>query len=266
MKKLIYIILLSIIITSCEKEIDFQYRSIDKLYVIEGLLSNETIKVAITKTQDMGNVVGVNEFIDGVVVSILSDDGNFETLQYEDGYYISPSGFTGEVGKSYTLSVSIDDDVFVSQSTMNKQTQIDSIHFRWMNILGERLLICVLEIPDIPEEENYYCYYMYRNGERYRWSLLSDKGSENTVIKEYITCMLENGEMHEEDTLKDGDEITIEVRTIDRRTFDYLYSLMLSNRTSSNPLKNFSGECLGYFSAHSVVRKSTIFYFNDINQ
>ena len=260
MKKYAYtLILIAFAISGCKKEIDFEYNSIDKLYIIEGRLSNETTEVLITRTQDMTDSVS-RAGLGNALVTVSSDNGTVDTLQYDgDGYFRSPSGFTGEAGRNYTLSVSIDDQQFVSQSMMNKQTDIVSADFQWMQILDQRLLMCILIFNDIPDEENYYCYYMNRNGERYRWGLLDDRGNRET-IEEYIVCMMENNELEdEENILNEGDEITIEVHTIDRRAFDYLYSLMLSNRASSNPIKNFSGGGLGYFSAYSVARYASTF-------
>lgn len=79
-----------------------------------------------------------------------------------------------------------------------------------------------------------------------------------------IACMdedtvEENKEEDYDDILYEGDRITIEIQTIDRRTYDYLYSLGLSERTSANPIANFTGGCLGYFSAYSAVRIEDVF-------
>ncbi|MDL2315369.1 DUF4249 domain-containing protein, partial [Bacteroidales bacterium OttesenSCG-928-C19] len=244
MQKYITLFLLLITFSGCEKEIDFKYNSIDKLYIIEGRLNNETTEVIITQTQDMDEIIG-SSGLDNAIVTITSDNGITETLQYEDdGYYRSPSEFTGNPGGIYTLSVSIDNELFSSRSTMNKQTQIDTVYFQWLKIVKERMMMCVVEIQDIPDEDNYYCYYMYRNGEKYTWGLLNDRGNDGKVMEEYIFCMWEENENDDEYILHEGDEISIEIHTIDQRAFDYLYSLMLSNRTSSNPISNFKGNCL----------------------
>ncbi|MGX8696700.1 MAG: hypothetical protein ACSW8D_09965, partial [Prevotella sp.] len=52
--------------------------------------------------------------------------------------------------------------------------------------------------------------------------------------------------------LFEGDLMRLEVRSIDRPVYDYLYSLQLMNNTGTNPIANFSDGLLGYFSAYQV--------------
>ena len=46
-------VLLAIIITGCEKEIDMDYRTVEPQVVIEGCVTNEAASVLITTTRDM---------------------------------------------------------------------------------------------------------------------------------------------------------------------------------------------------------------------
>jgi hypothetical protein len=58
----------------------------------------------------------------------------------------------------------------------------------------------------------------------------------------------------DEDGLKDGDVMRMEVRSIDRASYDYLYSMQVMDNAGTNPIANFNGGLLGYFSAYSYVR------------
>lgn len=270
MKKNLSIILLSLaLFTSCEKEIDLGYRSIEKLYVVEGHLTNEKTEVLITYTRDMEDSIK-GHGIGGALVKVSGDDGSAEVLEYgEDGYYRSPSGLIGNPGTTYTMDVQVGDEEFTSHSTMYGQAKIESMTFQWQKFIDNRILFCVLEIQDIPDEENYYCYRMYRNGKIYRWNIFQDKGNEDQVIQKNVFCMDEetakdNKREDWDDILYEDDEITMEVQTIDRRTYDYLYSLGLSEHTSSNPIDNFTGGCLGYFAAYSSTSRHTVFQYDEI--
>ena len=253
------LLLLFLLLTGCEKEIKLDYNSIEKLPVIEGRLTNETTEISITYTRDMEDPVK-GTGTDGAVVIISDGNGINETLIYGDnGYYYSPSGLTGQPGSTYTLSVTLNGQEYISYSTMQNQALIKSTKFEWVNFMNARVLMYAVEVEDIIGEENYYYYNMYRNGENYMWDVFSDKRYTDDVIVFDIYCMIENisGDNMDEDPdeiLYDGDIITLEVKTIDKRTYDYLYSLLMSDRTSTNPIDNFTGGCLGYFSAHSVVR------------
>lgn len=75
-------VLLTIIVTGCEKEIDMDYRTVEPQVVIEGCVTNETVSVLITATRDMKDSVKVCGKDDATV--ILSDGKGFsEQLLYE---------------------------------------------------------------------------------------------------------------------------------------------------------------------------------------
>lgn len=257
-------VLLAIIITGCEKEIDMGYRTVEPQVVIEGCVTNEAASVLITTTRDMEDSVKVHGR-NGATVIIADDKGFSEQLVYEaDGRYRSPSRLTGTPGTTYTLTVETDGKTYTSSSVMQRQAVIQSTAFRWEKFMNSRMLYYEVEVEDIKGEENYYCYHMYRNGKPYRWYVFTDKGDVDGSIFVDIACMdedtaEENKEEDRNDILYEGDRITIEIQTIDRRTYDYLYSLGLSERTSANPIANFSGGCLGYFSAYSTVKEEDVF-------
>ena len=64
----------------------------------------------------------------------------------------------------------------------------------------------------------------------------------------------------------EGDKLRVELRTIDQRAYDYLYSMQIMDNTSTNPIRNFTGGCLGYFSAYSQVVVNCIFHAADVEE
>jgi hypothetical protein len=257
------------LLTACEKEIDIKYHSIEPLYVIEGRITNETTEVFITQTRDIENKVKGNG-IKNASVTITANDGPAEELHYQaDGYYRSQSGLTGEVGKTYSLSVVIGDNEFTSRSGMNGEVKIDRTYFYWMEALGNDYLFFRIRFEDRKGEENYYSYRMYRNGKIYAWKAGRDKGNDGEIIEESFLCMTEkttqgNKPEDRDKILYEGDVIELEIQTIDLRTYDYLNSLAMSEDASANPVSNFTNGGLGYFSAYSAIRERVVFSYADI--
>lgn len=239
---------------SCEKEIDLDYRTVDPLYVIQGKLTGEMAEVLITQTRNMDDPEP-GTGLAGAVVSITGDDGTSGMLEYDDsdGYYRPLSGFTGKPGRTYTLHVSIGDGNFSSKSTLHGAAGLGDVAFHHLNLFGEKILFFKFEVLDIPGESNFYCYRMYRNDELYKWGLFDDKGDEDGTMEMLVLCNEEDSDDGWKNEWNTGDIVAIEVQTIDRKVYDYLYSVRLSDRTSSNPIDHFTGGCLGYFSAHSLV-------------
>ena len=267
MKYLYYIAALCLL-CSCEEEIQLDYRSIDPLYVIEGRISNEGSEVVITETRDIDDP----ELKDGIEVQsvmLSSDTGIKETLVYgKDGIYRSHS-FVGTPDETYTLTVVIDGECYISSSTMPRFTEIVSTCMRWKEMMGNDMLHLIVDVSDKADDINYYYYRILRNGKLFKWNVVRDLDSSNNTIQFDISCMSrdkaeKNAPDDYDSILFEGDDITIEVRAIDMKTYDYLFSAKLSGQNHSNPIYDFDGEVLGYFSAYTTASKTFIFHYSDI--
>ncbi|MCC8034347.1 MAG: DUF4249 domain-containing protein [Rikenellaceae bacterium] len=254
--------------TSCEKEIEINYRSVEPLYVVEGRVTNETAEVLVTLTRDMddGSLPAAQN--DAEIILTSSDGSNHRLVYGPDGYYRA-AGLTGTVGENYTLSVWVGGGNFYSESTMHDGAGIDDLYFQWLKVMGQKFVILTFSFRDIPDQENYYCYRVWRNGKNYRWNVLHDRGNDGREITLDIVCMTEkmadeNKKDDWDDILYEGDQIEIELQSIDRRTYDYLFSLGLGGSANTNPIDNFTGGCLGYFAAYSTCRSATVFSWSDI--
>jgi len=60
--------------------------------------------------------------------------------------------------------------------------------------------------------------------------------------------------------LMDGDTLRMELMTIDRDCWRYFQSLAASDRTTTNPLTNISGDGLGIFMAANITRPDTLVF------
>ncbi len=268
MKKTPTFIALILLLTGCEKEIGIDYRTVDPLYVVEGRVTNEGTEVLLTLTRDMddgGEPVPQRN----AVVTVTAGDGTIYPLSAdEDGCYRA-GGLTGTVGTDYALTVSVGEHRFASESRMHGAVPIGEYYFQWLRVMGQRFLILTFSFDDLPDQENYYCYRITRNGENYRWYVLHDRGNDGKTITVDVVCMTEkmaeeNKEEDRDDILYEGDRIEVELQSIDKRAYDYLFSVGLGESTATNPIANFEGGCLGYFAAYSVTRVESVFSYENI--
>ena len=263
---------LSHLLTSCEKEIDIDYHQVAQLYVAEGLVTqdgstnrtNRPTYVRLTTTQDMTDNVSNSHNLTGATIVLTEDGFVLDTLRYwRNGYYISD--YQGYEGSHYTLDIYIDGNHFQSSSVMQAAPQLSSFRFVWKDVLTERMLFADLKLEDIKGQNNYYFMHMYRNGVGYRWAVMDDSHNPGGELQQLFSCTTErNLDKNDDDGLKDGDAIHVEIRSIDRRTYDYFYSMQVMQNSGTNPVQNFTGGCLGYFSAYNEYVYYQDFYYSDV--
>ena len=261
-----------LLLLSCEKEIDIDYHQVAQLYVAEGLVTqdgttNRTNKpsyVRLTTTQEMTDNVTNNHNLMGATV-VLSENGYvIDTLRYwRNGYYVSDC--QGFEGCSYTLDVYLNGNHFQSTSVMQSAPQFSSFRFVWKDVLTEKMLFADLKINDIKGQNNYYFMHISRNGIGYRWAVMDDSHNPGSELQQLFSCTTErNLDKNDDDGLQDGDLIHVEIRSIDRRTYDYFYSMQVMQNSGTNPVENYTGGCLGYFSACNIITYDTTFRRSEV--
>ncbi len=273
-KTIIFLLALAaLVVSSCSKEIDLGYRSVDKVTVIEGFVTNEGVSVVITTTRDITDTTHYS-CVDDAFVILSDSNGWSEELVYSqaDSAYVSPSEAKGVPGITYTLSVTREGQTFTSQALMHEGAEITEGRFCYYKVLFLKQLLFSAKVQDIADEDNFYHYIFYRaNGERYTESVMTDKKVPGGELDFNIMCVDEEStmsdwdmDMVEERFVSEGDEFTLEMRSIDEQAYNYLYSLGMSGMTSSNPIANFTGGALGYFSAHSITRLDVVYHQSEV--
>ena len=246
---LLFFCLNIVLLSSCEKDIEIDYHQVPSLYVVEASVSNTNMEARISRTQNMDNNSSKSD-INNAVVVITGDDGSNNQLKYlSNGRYYSSS--RGVPGVTYTITVDIDGEHFTSTSTMQNKPTINSFRVIRKKIATEWFQIGELKFQDLPNEDNWYFMHIYHNDLGYRWAVLDDRNDPNQERQQLFTFFRE-GEGGS-DVLRDGDDLRIELYTIDQRAYDYLFSMQMMENTGTNPIPNFSGGCLGFFSAHWLV-------------
>ena len=253
-------ILLTTLFISCKKDIEIDYHQVNPLYVVEASVSNDGMKARISMTNDMDDNTTTSN-INGATVVVTGSDGTSVTLPYvTDGTY--RSSVKGTPGVTYTIDIDIDGHHFTSSSTMQKMPKINQFQFIWKSVMKERFQMGELLFQDIANEDNWYFVHLYRNNKGFRWAVKRDEVDPNKELQQLFSFAREGS--NDDDLLVEGDRMHLELRSIDQKTYDYLYSMQMMDNTGTNPLQNFTGGCLGYFSAFSQVTYDCVFHTADV--
>ena len=249
-------------LVGCEKEIDVDYRSVEPIYVLEASVSNDGMTARVSLTQDMDDNHTTSDITDANIIVTGSDGSETRLVHKKNGNYQATA--KGQVGVTYQIDVEVDGHHFTSTSTMQPMPKINKFHFIWKKIMGERFLVGELLFQDIPNEDNWYFSHIYRNKLGFRWAVKRDDQNPNKELQQLYSIAREGS--NDKDLLREGDQLRLELRAIDQRAYDYLYSMQIMDNTNTNPIPNFTGGCLGYFSASSQVTINYVYHEADVDE
>jgi len=243
---------------SCTKEIEIDYRDVEPVPVIEGLLSVDKAEVKITKTRNMDDSTKMSGIkVDNV--KIVLPDGGEKVLEFQsDGCYRLSENVDLQDGKTYTLIVKIDGVEYVGKSTLQPKIEITEPQFVWAELM-DWMQVLEFETLNVPEGAEVYGWArIHRNGKIYFSDCGCCKSNSPFDIGLYYDSDMENDD---EMILYDGDTLSLEFRTIDEKVFTYLYEY---NSTRVNPKQFFTPSvegkvCMGYFAVYNSVKYETIY-------
>ena len=247
---------------ACKKVIDIKVKDSDTRYVIEGIITNEpgSAKVLLSRTNPF---YADNNFpsVTGAVVKI-GDNGTEHTLvETAPGVYQNNS-LTGVPGHQFQLSVSVGGQSFTAGCTMPQPVVLDTLYVA-PGTFGQ-FRFATIAYTDPAGINNGYRFVQYVNGAkdpRIFWE------NDEFTDGEKVETQLDTGVDKKDDprNINSGDVVTIEMQTIDEVIYKYWYSLRTGGGDGTgnviapaNPLSNINGGALGYFSAHTVNRRSVI--------
>lgn len=112
------IALFIISLSSCEKEIDVDLRTVPPQIVIEGIVKQDQLAtVRVSHTLDFGNNNGYPN-LSGAVVTISDDQGNLEVLKQGANGWYTAENIKGVIGHKYNMSVIYEGQEYTSTSQM----------------------------------------------------------------------------------------------------------------------------------------------------
>lgn len=254
---------MAVSVAGCEKELDFKYHDIEALTVIEGTLTESGADVTIRLTTPMDEPMDRTCLTDAqVTLRDLSTDESTVLTADDRGHYRSEG--PGVPGHDYSLTVSRDGKEYTSASLMRRAPKIEGLDFKWISMPYDDVAALQVAFADCDPTAYGDCYWIriYRNGEFYKWSTISDDRSVDGILYDTVnTTRKDESAEDEDDLLVDGDEVRVTVAHVSKAFYDYLNAIS----SDSNGPRMFEGDmCLGYFLAAGVAESAIVFHSDRI--
>lgn len=266
MKKIFLIIAALIITVSCEKEIDLDLENESGNVVIEGNITDKAGPYIIRITKSV-SFTSANEYpaVESAQVILSDNAGHSEILQYVGGGNYQASTFTGQPGRTYTLTVKAEGKEYVAQSTMPQPVAFEGLQQDSFVVTGETSYTLLPVFTDPPALGNRYLFsFTVNNNPKKFFSEFSD--NVNNGMLNQRPLLLPNDDSDPGDIkVVQGDIIHVEMQCIDEKVYTFYSALLqLSGSgpgggvTPANPPSNISNGALGYFSAHTSEKLSAV--------
>jgi len=245
---------------SCEKVIDLDLNDANPKPVFESYLENDSFcYVKATYTSSFYDN-STSPTIGTATISLNDQSGNTETLTYEgDGIYRGTS-IIGTIGNTYTLTINLDGNTYVANSTMPPLTVIDSLSLQPAGFFGggnPNAPPSFWVFANYTDSLNYTNYYAvqttYRDsasatGFTTDYRIADDNVSDGISTRVFTTFS----------RFEANDSVSVSFASVDYDTWLYFKTLEdaisgagFASSAPANPTTNFSGGALGYFGAWS---------------
>lgn len=261
----LYICGLVFLSLACEKTIPLDPGQTPELYVIEGLITNENTRQQIKVTKSQGfNDAGVSAGVSGAMVVVTDDQGlTMEFTEAQPGVYKSKVAFAGEIGRTYTLTIEHDQQLFTASEMMNTMGTIDTL---LTQIDPEeqadpeedgRFYDILVFMKEPQETENFYLVKFFRNGQVENFDGEDVYVFDDVAIGENLSAL--PGPVY----YAEGDVARMELFSLSRKAFRF-YSDLNANINndggmfSSQPANvstNLEGGAIGYFQVSAFDQK-----------
>ncbi|WP_116169233.1 DUF4249 domain-containing protein [Pedobacter agri] len=263
MKKLIiYIAVISFCFTSCKKIIEVDTTNAEPQIVIEGKITDQAGGASVIISKTVGyDESGVYPKVSGASVVVTDPSNGMVVTFFEQSPGVYSQTLKGIPGHTYNLSVKVDGKTYTASSTMPKLVKLDSIGVVSNSFFGNERKTAAAFLVDPANETNFYHFNLYVNNVfSKRVYVNNDRLTNGNKLR--IQLYYESND-DDDDGLKTGDAVIVEMKGIDSNIFDYWYTLSQQSgrgpnqgTTPANPPSNISNGALGYFSAHTYQRQS----------
>ncbi|WP_158622459.1 DUF4249 domain-containing protein [Pedobacter sp. KBW06] len=246
---------------SCEKVIEVKLDNAESQVVIEGNITDQAGQQLVKITKSVP-YTATNTYppVSGAVVTVTDDNGHSWTFsETTAGRYTFPA-MKGETGRIYTLKARINNVVYTASSVMPAPVGIDFLDVKVFNFGGDDQKQAQVHYKDPAGIANQYRFVMKVNGIQSKQ--VYAENDRLTDGNEVPSVLFFTGNNNDQDQLKTGDVVDIEMQSIDKNVFLYWYTLSQQSSngpaggaTPGNPPSNIDNKALGYFSAHTVSQK-----------
>lgn len=271
MRNVLIALVISAGLVSCEEGVELDINQIPARVVIEGQVTDVPgfQYVRVSRSGDFYKE-GSTEHIANAQVIVRDDTGEEVTFVHNPigsadsiGYYVPTGNYVGVVGRTYTLSVSLEGRTYTATDNLIRVTKIDSMQYR-PNPGRERdqpsdgklweLLIYARE----PQEtkDNYLIKY-YRND-----SLVFNNETDVYVFNDYGVGEKIDG-VPSAVYYAPGDKARVEMYSLSRDGYLYYSDLVtilnsdggMFGPPPANPRSNITGGAMGFFQVSAMSYK-----------
>lgn len=276
-KFLILSIFAMLLLTSCEEKIDIALDKENIRLVVEGSIS-DSAKIHVVKLSRSSNYFSTEKEskVSGALVTISDGTTLFALNEVSPGIYHTPADVKGEIGKTYTLQISLQNEIggfknYEASSIMKKNNQIDSITFKKNERHNgppgnhnnkDRVSINVWAFEP-PTLDDFYMWKYYVNGKSMSDTLKNATFTDDVIVNgNYIPGL----SVFVSDIIKIGDTVAVETMGITKDYYNYVSGIMSLTGWNggsfsgppTNPKNNLNNGALGFFNAYSSSKLTTV--------
>ena len=291
MKHLIKLIAGSLVLISCEKNIDFDLKYAEPVLVVDAQIENgEAPIVALSNSISFFSTVSIdiiaNSFIHNADVTLNNGTLTHKLKEYTvplgNGYSIYYYGldssnlataFVGEFNKQYNLIIKVDGLVYTAKTTIPALTKVfDSL---WIKPAPANVdtskRVLMTRVIDPPGLGNYVRYFTKKNSERFLPgynSVFNDDVIDGTTYSGQVDRGVDRNSplpTGDDRFFARGDTITFKLSNIDKPSFNFWNTWEFNQQSIGNPFSqpgkvigNISNGALGSFCGYASKEQTII--------
>lgn len=287
--KLLLFVSLLLVLTSCERAVDFDIDEVEPRLVVEATIENDQAPIVFLSRSlgyfsNIDSVTLSNNFVHGAEVYISNGTLTHRLKEYTLPlrgsliYYYSidssnlSTAFTGKLRTSYDLRILTDGKEYRSQTTIPDTTRrIDSLFWKPApaNNPPEKVVL-MIRATDRPGFGDYIRYFTKQNNDPMFPgfnSVYDDQVIDGTTYEIQVERGVDRNYSIQEgySFFNKGDTVTLKLSNIDKATYDFWRTMEFTYISVGNPfssptrvLSNISNNGLGYFGGYASQYRTLI--------
>ena len=283
-------IIIALILSSCEKGVEFKLDDVSSKLVVEATIENGQAPVVyLSKSQAYFSSIDLNALANSFVrnADVYVSNGTLThklkeyTVPVAPGinfYYYSndPSSpataFTGQLNHSYSLRIVAEGKEYTASTTIpNTTRRIDSLYWKPAPPGNDSGKVAVMvKAYDQPGFGDYVRYFTKQNNNPFYPGLISvydDQVIDGSTYDVQVERGVDRNVSQPEGSsfFNKGDTVTLKLCNIDKATFDFWRTMEYTYQSVGNPfasptkvVSNINGGGLGYFGGYAAQYRTII--------
>lgn len=262
--QLVYILILFVVVFSCTDEISVDVSEISPILVVEGRITSkdEPVQVRLSQTTSPYSDAD-NEGINSAVIVIENDLNQRDSLKHTQKGVFVAKNYRGEVGRTYTLTIYYQNQIYQVVDNMNPVAPIDSLVID-KDIFDDEYLSVFVYMQEPNEKGNNYKWQTYINEKLMTNNVYADdqyvNGNYIKKFQVYSTDEKEEGEIPESEIVKLGDQIVVDQLSLSDPVLQFFKEKQNQDRSQgsffSSPASNITGNVMKINSKGDVIGKA----------